>query len=117
MHLIEALAQDPEPMLPARNPRMLPILTRSPAMLIDTAYTRMLLERGQSVRLTDARQSHLASSSGTLWVTIDNDPRDIVLEAGEGFDVESSELLLVGALGGPAVLELRPAAELEEIEP
>jgi len=82
-------------------------------MLIDTARTRMLLERGQSTRLTDARQSRLASAGGTLWVTIDNDPRDIVLEPGEGFDVESSEPLLVFALGGPAVMDLRPVAEIE----
>ena len=67
-------------------------------MLIDTTRTRLLLERGQSTRLTDARQAHLASASGTLWVTIDNDPRDIVLEAGEGFDVKSSEPLLVCTL-------------------
>ena len=86
-------------------------------MLIDTTRTRLLLERGQSTRLTDARQAHLASAAGTLWVTIDNDPRDIVLEAGEGFDVKSSEPLLVCALGGPAVMDLRPmgSTELEAI--
>ncbi len=81
-------------------------------MLIDTARTRMLLERGQSTRLTGAAAAHLASAAGTLWVTIDNDPRDIVLQAGEGFDVTSEAPLLVEALGGPAVLELRPAADV-----
>jgi len=81
-------------------------------MLIDTAHTRMLLERGQSTRLTGAAAAHLASAAGTLWVTIDNDPRDIVLEAGDGFDVASEAPLLVEALGGPAVLELRPAHEV-----
>ena len=81
-------------------------------MLIDTTRTRMLLERGQSIRLTDVAQAHLASAAGTLWVTIDNDPRDIVLEAGEGFDVVAcSEPMLVCALGGRAVMELRPIAE------
>lgn len=82
-------------------------------MMIDTHRTRMLLERGQSTRLTEARAAHLASAAGTLWITIDNDPRDIVLEAGEGFDVTSDEALLVCALGGPAVLDLRPAAPIE----
>lgn len=81
--------------------------------MIDTRRTRMLLERGQSTRLTEARAAHLASAAGTLWITIDHDPRDIVLEAGEGFDVTSDEALLVGALGGPAVLDLRPAAPTE----
>jgi hypothetical protein len=80
-------------------------------MLIATAHTRMLLERGQSTRLTGAAAVHLASAAGTLWVTIDNDPRDIVLEAGDGFDVVGEAPLLVEALGGPAVLELRAADE------
>jgi len=78
-------------------------------MLIDTSYARLLLQRGQTTRLTGAGHAHLASASGTLWVTIDHDPRDIVLEAGQGLDVNSRESLLVCALGGPAVLDLRPA--------
>lgn len=78
-------------------------------MLIATDRTRMLLERGQSTRLTGAAAARLSSAAGTLWVTIDNDPRDIVLEPGDGFDVASGEPLLVEALGGPAVLDLRPA--------
>lgn len=85
-------------------------------MLINTPRTRMLLERGQSTRLTDVQQAHLASAAGTLWVTIDNDPRDIVLEAGEGFDVVGGEPLLVCALGGPAVMDLRPVAAAEPAE-
>jgi len=85
-------------------------------MMIDTRRTRMLLERGQSTRLTGVRTAHLASAAGTLWVTIDNDPRDIVLEAGEGFDVTGDEPLLVGALGGPAVLDLGPAVAAEAAE-
>lgn len=82
-------------------------------MLIDTRRTRLWLDRGQSTRLTEARDARLASASGTLWVTIDNDPRDIVLEAGEGFDVAGDEPLLVCALGGPAVLELAPLEAAE----
>lgn len=78
-------------------------------MLIDTHYTRLMLERGQSTRLTGARASRLASLDGTLWITIDNDPRDIVLEPGDALDVFGDEPLLVCALGGPATLELGQA--------
>ena len=81
-------------------------------MLIDTSRAQVLLERGQSSRLTGACKTRLASAAGTLWVTIDNDPRDIVLEAGQGLDVAWDEALMVSALGGPATLELRPAREL-----
>ncbi|WIT13168.1 DUF2917 domain-containing protein [Paucibacter sediminis] len=78
-------------------------------MLISTEQAQLRLERGQVSRLSGARSAYLASAAGTLWVTIDHDLRDIVLEAGQGMAVGGSEELLVCALGGPAVLELRPA--------
>ncbi|WP_077037085.1 DUF2917 domain-containing protein [Pelomonas sp. KK5] len=72
-----------------------------------TAPARLQLQRGQTSRLTGA--AHLASSAGTIWVTIDHDPRDWVLEAGETLDVaDGAAELMVSALGGPATLELRP---------
>ncbi len=83
-------------------------------MLIDTPRARLLLERGQTSRLSNACRSYLASTAGTLWVTIDHDPRDFVLEAGEGIEVGCSGVLMVSALGGPATLELRPALESAE---
>ncbi|MET0518267.1 MAG: DUF2917 domain-containing protein [Burkholderiaceae bacterium] len=79
-------------------------------MLIDSPRTRLLLERGQFSRLSGVAHAHLASRCGTLWITIDHDARDIVLEPGQGFEVPSAETLLISALGGPAVMELRPAA-------
>jgi Protein of unknown function (DUF2917) len=78
-------------------------------MIITADCSQILLEPGQSTRLTEARTSRLASAAGTLWITIDNDPRDIVLEAGEGFEVTGDAPVIVGALGGPAVLSLVPA--------
>lgn len=78
-------------------------------MLIDTPRARLTLERGQTSRLTGVARAHLSSAAGTLWVTIDHDRRDIVLEAGQDFEIDSSEAVLVCALGGPAVMELRPA--------
>ena len=77
-------------------------------MLIDTAQTRMLLQRGQTSRLPDARANHLSSAAGTLWITIDHDSRDIILEPGQGICVRTSEAVTVSALSGPAVLDLRP---------
>ncbi|MDN3919968.1 DUF2917 domain-containing protein [Roseateles violae] len=77
-------------------------------MLIDTPSARLLLQRGQTSRLSGAAHAHLASAAGTLWITIDHDRRDIVLEPGQGFDVDSAEDVLVCALGGPAVLDLQP---------
>jgi len=78
-------------------------------LTISTEQAQLRLERGQVSRLSGARPAYLASAAGTLWVTIDHDVRDIVLEPGQGMAVGGSADLLVCALGGPAVLELRPA--------
>lgn len=79
-------------------------------MSIDSHRTRVPLERGQISRLSGARDARLSSGCGTLWVTIDHDPRDIILEPGESFELRSDEQVVICALGGPAVLELRSAA-------
>ena len=78
-------------------------------MLIDVPRTHLLLQRGQTSRLPDARATHLCSAAGTLWITVDHDPRDIVLEPGQCFIVPSDEMVTISALSGPAVLDLRPA--------
>lgn len=82
-------------------------------MLIDIAQTRLLLQRGQTSRLPrppDASSAtRLCSAAGTLWITIDHDSRDIVLEAGQCFTVRGGETVTVSALSGPAVLDLQPA--------
>jgi Protein of unknown function (DUF2917) len=79
--------------------------------------TRIRLDRGQSTVLPANRPAHLASAQGTVWVTIDHDPRDIVLEAGDAMDLWSDAPVVVSTLGGPAVLELtatsQPATESE----
>lgn len=79
-------------------------------MLIDVPHTRLLLQRGQTSRLPEARATRLCSTAGTLWITIDHDARDIVLEPGQCFMVQSDEAVTVSALSGPAVLDLRPHA-------
>jgi len=78
-------------------------------MLIDVPRTQLLLQRGQTSRLPEARATHLCSASGTLWITIDHDARDIVLEPGQCFTVRGDAAVTVSALSGPAVLDLRPA--------
>jgi hypothetical protein len=76
-------------------------------MLIDAAPTRMLLQRGQTSRLPDASATHLSSAAGTLWITIDHDVRDFILDPGQGLSVRGGETVTISALNGPAVLELR----------
>jgi hypothetical protein len=43
------------------------------------------LERQAIYSVTDAADIQLACREGTVWVTLDNDPKDYVLEAGDSF--------------------------------
>ncbi|MED5621946.1 DUF2917 domain-containing protein [Ideonella sp. BN130291] len=48
--------------------------------------------------LHDAQGTQITCNEGCLWVTLDHDPRDIVLEAGQSFTVPDARRTLVYAL-------------------
>lgn len=64
------------------------------------------LPRNGVLRLGDAHGLSLSSAGGTLWVTIDGDPNDYVLETGESLRIASHAPTLVSALNAPALLAL-----------
>lgn len=82
-------------------------------MLIDTPQALVPLSAAAPLRLRAARGTRLRSVAGTLWVTVDGDPTDRVLLAGQQWAVDSAGPLLVSALDGPATVGLcgprRPA--------
>lgn len=57
-----------------------------------------------------ARPSHmrLRAERGTLWVTVDGEPDDIEIEAGQSRDFDGSAPITVGTLGGDAVFSATP---------
>ena len=57
---------------------------------------------GQPVRLPKGSSGHLAVLEGHVWLTLDGDPRDVVLHAGEQLFLERPEKALFSALGGDA---------------
>lgn len=71
-------------------------------MQFDTPQAVVPLSAQLPLRLTDARGIRLRSMAGTLWVTIDGDPRDQILQTGESLVVDSTQPVLVSALGGTA---------------
>lgn len=79
-------------------------------MHIATESTRLRLDPRRTLRLTGAQGARLRSLSGTIWLTVDNDVRDFVLERDEEFVVESTEPVVLLSLGGPACVALRGAA-------
>ena len=60
-------------------------------------HTKHRLERYGAVALRDARGSTVTSISGTLWLTMEGDSRDIVLNPGASFVVERDGLTIVAA--------------------
>jgi hypothetical protein len=75
-------------------------------MWINTAHARLAVDDRRGLRLNAARGTMLRAVKGTLWITIDNDQRDIVLDPGEQFAVDTDAPLFVMALGERATLDV-----------
>jgi len=82
-------------------------------MWINTPSARLGLAARRGLRLKDARGAKLRAVQGTLWVTIDNDLRDIVLDPGESFVVDSDAPLVVMPLGECATVDVKSAASAD----
>ena len=67
---------------------------------------RLDLARNETARLSDARHTRIDCVDGVAWVTIDNDPRDVVLTRGQSFVVDRSADVIVCAIQGGAVVEV-----------
>ena len=76
-------------------------------MWINSPSARLQLAAQRGLRLKDARGAKLRAVQGTLWVTIDNDLRDIVLDPGETFVVDSDQPLVVMPLGDCATVDVK----------
>lgn len=68
-------------------------------MWIDTAHARVGVTTHRALRLERALGTRLRAVHGTVWITIDNDPRDIVLDPGEDFVIDTPHSLVVLPLG------------------
>jgi hypothetical protein len=68
---------------------------------LDTAALQ--LHRGQTLKLRDAVGSVICARQGTVWVTEENDNRDVVLNPGACFEVDQPGLTLVTAFADASV--------------
>ncbi len=71
------------------------------------ANARIHLQRGGLVRLGDAEGTLVRCRSGAVWVTLERDDRDILLEPGQEFVIDRAGLSLVCAIAGPAEVAIR----------
>jgi hypothetical protein len=61
------------------------------------------LGAGEMMQLDGARGTRLRVTRGVLWVTLENDVRDVVLAAGDMFTIDRDGLTLAEAQGATAV--------------
>ena len=62
------------------------------------------LQRGQSLHFRRPRRLCLRATEGTLWITVDGEIDDIVLDRGETRVIDGTAPVLVTALGDQATL-------------
>lgn len=78
-------------------------------MNTDLHLASTVLARGRVQRVIDGKGTLVQCLGGTLWLTQENDPRDIVLEAGDEALIERDGLSLLSALSDARfVLSSRP---------
>jgi hypothetical protein len=62
------------------------------------------LNTGELLDINDGEGFAVECLEGAVWITQSNDPRDIVLYAGESFVLDKGGLALVCATAGPATV-------------
>ena len=71
-------------------------------MRIELNAGAVKLASNQTLRLRDSAGSTVCAVEGSVWITEENQPRDIVLEAGNCYRLRNAGLAIVNALGGEA---------------
>jgi hypothetical protein len=75
-------------------------------MNLALANAGIVLKPEQFLRIQESQNSRILCETGSVWITQDGDPRDVVLGAGEQFMVDRPGQVVVFSLSG-ATLELR----------
>jgi len=70
------------------------------------------LNTGELLDIDDGEGFTVECLEGALWITQSNDPRDIVLKAGQSFVLDKPGLALVCAAAGPAMVAVAVSPRL-----
>jgi hypothetical protein len=65
------------------------------------------LRKGEIHRVRKSRGQRIETLSGSLWVTMDNDLRDIMIGTGEAFTLDTERETLISALDDSRFLLLQ----------
>ena len=88
----------PNPLHPA------PATPRANAATVTPGATPVDLPRRAMLKLPDAAAVQIECRSGSLWITLDNDTRDFIVEAGECFSTPARTQAIVYALQAAVVV-------------
>ena len=70
------------------------------------------LNTGELLDIDDGEGFTVECLEGALWITQSNDPRDIVLRAGQSFVLDKPGLALICAAAGPATVAVAVSPQL-----
>lgn len=77
-------------------------------MKIEFSASGIVLGPGELLNLERAAGARIGSRGGSVWITQDGDPRDIVLEAGEVFELDRDSPVIVQAIATAVVTVAAP---------
>ena len=77
-------------------------------MQLDARHARLDLAKNEIARLTQAHSTRLDCLDGVAWITVDGDPRDVVLTRGQSFVIDRMSDVLVCAIQGHAAIDVHP---------
>jgi len=86
-------------------------------MLIDTRTARLPLSVGKLARLANACNTRVTCVRGQAWITIDGEARDVVLEAGQQFVIDSNRDVIVNPLRAGELMEIEIDASAPRCTP
>ena len=73
-------------------------------MQIELESGAVRLGPNQTLRVVDGAGSTLCAVEGAVWITEENQPHDIVLEAGRCYRLQHAGVALVNSLAGNAAI-------------
>jgi hypothetical protein len=85
--------------------------TSSEIELTGLSRAKLDLPKGARIKVRDAAGWLVSCHGGRVWITLEHNIRDIILEAGQGFIIDRRGLTLVSALAA-ARIQLRAPSEV-----
>lgn len=65
------------------------------------------LSPNETMRVRDGAGRTVCAVEGAVWITEENDPRDIVLEAGECYRLKHDGVAILNSLSGEAAVHVQ----------